>query len=192
MLEFRFGHKYTNELKDEIEIKLISIGHKTKTNIGQSSFISYIKKYVSVKTGNVNFAVSVWETGRGIRTLKRFYMNFVFPFRLFPFKYRGWRLLAQQGEFIPAIKQYRVEHSCGIKEAKEKIEKSRLYKQFKKKEEDRKHNLLKLSAPELLNSLKEVVRQYENVRAAEGYTTCQSESTKRAKMLIEMIEGTKN
>lgn len=40
------------------------------------------------------------------------------------------------------------------------------------------------AAPDLLEALIEVVRQYENVRAAEGYPSSESESTKRAKAAI--------
>lgn len=41
----------------------------------------------------------------------------------------------------------------------------------------------------LLDALKAVVDQYEKVRAAEGYPTQESESTKRAKQAIAKAEG---
>jgi hypothetical protein len=37
---------------------------------------------------------------------------------------------------------------------------------------------------ELEEALRDVVQQYENVRAAEGYPSAQSESTKRAKEIL--------
>jgi len=43
---------------------------------------------------------------------------------------------------------------------------------------------------ELEEALREVVKQYENVRAAEGYPTAQSESTKRAKELLDSSKNT--
>lgn len=45
------------------------------------------------------------------------------------------------------------------------------------------------AAPELLEALQEVVKQYESVRAAEGYPSAESESTRKAKAVIAKALG---
>jgi hypothetical protein len=70
MIEIRWGHKYTNNLKDEIESKIINIGYKTKTFIGQSDFFSIDKEYSNSGTGQVNFAKSLFTSGRWYRQMK--------------------------------------------------------------------------------------------------------------------------
>jgi hypothetical protein len=130
MFKIRYGWKYANEHKDEIVSTVINVGYKTKTNIGQSDFISITKEHTNALSGTILWANLVWSSGDLFNRIKYKFKHFNFPYSL---EYRGWRKYAAKGEFLLAIKEYRAVKGCGLREAKDFIENHRIYKKAKAK-----------------------------------------------------------
>lgn len=133
MLQIVYSWKFKSGI---LYVRTIGIGYRCgETGLGQADIITVTEEQVHQGEGATIWARSLFSSGTFWRKLEfkgRIWKRKTFPLRFclahFALEYRGWRDKAAGGELIEAIKQYRYETNCSVKEAKDKVMKSRAYR----------------------------------------------------------------